>query len=327
MKKQPSKTELRALYEGTEDIMELRIKHGQRLVAIFKERLGVEPGEDEKAISNVVEALVAEYKTITDGVLQLNNRDAKKLILKSDSKLIDSHTELLMISEYERLREHENDNVKRMGDLLKTFPIWNEFLYYVAGCGPKMGTALISLLDLSKAPYPSSFWKYCGLDVVYNPETGANEGRSRKKAFMVQKEIINRDGEKVHFQGLTYSPEAKKKFVFVLGECLIKQGKGYYRNECYLPYKERLANHSVHSQKKPAHRHAMARRYMVKQFLVDLHCAWSVLETGSESPRYNEDKLNRPHHRRSFNECLEFAKLNGGKPEDYCGPKNFFSAS
>ena len=65
--------------------------------------------------------------------------------------------------------------------------------------------------------------------------------------------------------------------------------------QLYYDYRNRVANHPAHKDKTDGHRHNMAMRYMIKQFLVDLHMAWRAAEGLTVSPQYSEGKLGMKH--------------------------------
>lgn len=65
----------------------------------------------------------------------------------------------------------------------------------------------------------------------------------------------------------------------------------------YYNYKARLENDPRHQNKSDGHRHAMALRFAVKRFLVDLYKEWRKLEGLPVAPEYSEGKLGKVHKR------------------------------
>jgi hypothetical protein len=63
----------------------------------------------------------------------------------------------------------------------------------------------------------------------------------------------------------------------------------------YYNYKARLENDPRHKDKSDGHRHAMALRYAVKRFLVDLYKEWRKLEGLPVATEYSEGKLGKVH--------------------------------
>ena len=323
---------LRTAYRGVEDITKIRIMAGQRVVSQFKHRLGVKSGEPEEKLEKALKRIEEEYNMLTDGVVSLTARQfkARKEELKSSVTIIDRYTEAHIVESYMGQRREEDRAVKRLSSMLEEIPIWNEYLAYVSGCGPKMGAAIISGLNIEAARYPSSFCKYLGLDVVKDPDTGNDIGRRSWKKLMVERDHLNIDGYVETRSDLGYNAKLKSKMVFVLGGSLMK-ASGYYKLEAYDPYKRRLENREdtkdVFDEKgnlitdNQNLRHTMARRYMVKQFMSDLLGYWKHLSGGEIVQPYGVAVLGKKaHSRRTFNECLAMAKANCCKPEKYMGP-------
>ena len=103
--------------------------------------------------------------------------------------------------------------------------------------------------------------------------------------------------EKINAQlkkGITFNPFLKTKLVGVLGSSFLRAGENVY-STIYRDYKNRLENHPKHIDKSKGHRHNMAVRYMVKQFLVDLHSAWREIEGYPATLTYQEAKLGHKH--------------------------------
>lgn len=284
-----NKESLKALVQGLYDLQKLRIQTGNRIVANIKVKLGQKPSmkesELEKQAKDYLEMLRKHYNKITDGMLAIPTERQFK-----PDEVIDDYTELNLIALYSKLMADEEQQIKRLNGVLKNFPIWTEFLDGVRGCGPMMAGVIISVLDPHKAKYPSSFHKYIGLDVV----NGA--GRSRKKEHLEQSTYIDAEGNEQSKMGITFNPWGKTKIVGVLGSSFIKQpaDKCKYR-KIYDDYKHRLENHPKHQEKTKLHRHNMANRYMIKQFLIDLHIKWRELEGLEVFPSYAEGKLGYNH--------------------------------
>lgn len=281
---------IRTIVRGAYDIQKLRIQTGNRIVANFKAKLGQEPGEKEEELDEQSKDLLASlrrsYKRITDGVATF----PRQATFKGD-ELISNYTELVLLAQYFELEHDEDAHFRRLGKVLKDFPIYNEFLEGVRGVGPAMAGVIISEIDIHKAEYASSIWKYAGLDVA--PD---GRGRSRQADHLVNVEYETRDGETKSRKSITFNPFLKTKLVGVLGSSFIKQppDKCVYR-QMYDNYKHRLENHPAHQEKTKAHRHNMAVRYIVKRFLVDLYSVWRPLEGLPAAPEYSEAKLGKVH--------------------------------
>ncbi len=151
-----------------------------------------------------------------------------------------------------------------------------------------MSAVLISEIAIASAEYPSSIWKYAGLDVCAD-----GRGRSRRKEHLIKREYINKGGVVAERDSITFNPWLKTK-LRVLAECLIKANNPEYRT-IYDNYKHRLQTMPQHAEKTPGHRHAMSLRYMLKWFLRDLYNAWRPLEGLPVAPTYLEAKGGKQH--------------------------------
>jgi hypothetical protein len=284
-------SDIKIMVRGAYDIQKLRIMMGNRIVANFKAKLGQKPGmseeELEEAEKTILTSLRASYKKITDGVTTLPRQSSFK-----GDEVISSYTELVLVDQYLSLEQQEEKQFSRLKNVLKDFPIYNEFLEKVYGVGPAMAGVIVSEINIHAAQYPSSLWKYAGLDVV----AADGKGRSRKKEHLEESEYINKDGETATKMGITFNPFLKTKLVGVLGSSFIKQSaaKCPYR-KIYDDYKHRLENMPAHADKSKGHRHNMAVRYAVKRFLADLYTAWRTLEGLPVATEYSEGKLGIIH--------------------------------
>lgn len=282
------KNDLRATVRGYYDTQLLRIQIGGRINANFKAMLGQDPGTREEELDqkeiNILKQLRGEYKKITDGVAKFPKRKGFK-----GTELISQYTELVMIANYNDLIAVEDRLYKEIDHLLEYFDIYNEFLKPIKGCGTAMSGVIISEIDIEKAMYPSSLWKYAGVDVA---EDG--RGRSKRKEHLVKKKYINKKGEEAEKNSITYNPWLKTKLLGVLGPSFIKQANEPY-SEIYYNYKHRLEHHKIYKDVSKGHRHNMSIRYMMKQFLVDLYDRWRKLEGLPVSETYAESKLKLEH--------------------------------
>ena len=281
---------LKTIVRGAYDIQKNRIQTGNRLVGNFKAKLGQAPSEKEDTIDKegqqVLLNLRRSHKLLTEGVAVF----PRQATFKGD-EVISSYTELCLVDNYFELEAQEKSHFRRLGHILKEYPVYNSFLHGVTGVGPAMAGVMISEIDITKAEYPSSLHKYAGLDVA--PD---GQGRSRKKEHLVDTEYTDKDGEVQTKKGITFNPFLKTKLVGVLGSSFIKQSpdRCVYR-KIYDDYKHRLENMDAHKEKSKGHRHNMAVRYMVKMFLIDLYNAWRPLEGLPVAPTYSEAKLGKVH--------------------------------
>jgi hypothetical protein len=296
---------------GIYSVQKLRIQIGNRICAQFKAKLGQAPGTSEDDLDDdsvkILDQLRTEFKKITDGVKNV------KLATFKSSPLISDYTEFCLLQQYLELEESEERHLKNVEKMLVEYPIWNEFLSKIPGCGPKMGGIIISEIDIKIAKYPSSLWQYAGLGV--EPD-GA--GTSRRKEHLKVIPYTDKDGNPATRVGIRFNPFLKTKLIGVLGPCILKSGTKKVKVDdktkildlensssyvkIYLNYKNRLENHSQYGvafdstiKGNKAHRHNMAIRYMIKRFLVDLYNVWRKLENLPVAPEYGEAKLGHIH--------------------------------
>ncbi len=276
--------DIRLAVRGLYDLQQLRIQVGNRLVNHFLNKLGIEPSERKtKEVNDLLKDLEKEYKRITDGLI-----DNKKFFdVFNDKGLINFETEYALVKQYFDLIEEEKSQIKFLKKRLKKINIYDNFLKDIKGVGELMAGVIISEIDISKATYVSSLWKYAGLDVVNGI------GRSRKKECLEEQEYIDKNGEKKTKVGITYNPFLKAKLVGVLADVFIKSRSEY--RQYYDNYKNRLENHPKHKDKTKLHKHNMAKRYMIKMFLKDLYNAWRPLEGLEVYPPYEVAKLGIKH--------------------------------
>lgn len=156
---------IKAATRGVYDLQKLRIQTGNRLCANWRATHGQAPGESEAVLSaedqDTLKVLRKHYKLITEGLLAIPRRRDF-----TGDEVISSYAELVLISQYEALLSAEARQFKDLEILLEEYPIYNEFLEPTRGIGPAMAAVIVSELDITKAKYASSLWKYAGLDVV-----------------------------------------------------------------------------------------------------------------------------------------------------------------
>jgi hypothetical protein len=282
------RTSTRSLY----DLQKLRIQCGNRIVASFRDKIGIEPSQPEEDVpagENILKKLRDEYKLITDGVKKITKG------YKPASNLLTSLGEVRLMESYQKQLDAEDAHVKLIESELLNYPIWTEYLIGIRGVGPMMAGVIISEIDITKCNSISALWAYCGLDVVVYEKDGETheEGRCRKDMHLVMKEYVDKEGEIKERRSITFNPFLKTKLVGVLGSVFIKLG-GEYR-AVYDGYKHRLQNHPKHKDKPKGHIHNMAVRYMIKEFLADLWTKWRTLEGLDVRGRYSEEKLGLTH--------------------------------
>jgi len=310
-------SDLKTIVRGAYDLQKLRIQMGNRIVGNFKAKLGQEPGKKEDELDAAGKLILANlrrsYKKLTDGV-----KTFPRYATFTGDEVISTYTELCLLSQYTQLEASEKTQFTRLKSILMEYPVFVKFLNDVKGIGPAMGGVIISEFDIHKAQYPSSMWKYAGLDVAHD-----GQGRSRRKEHQIDEEYVDKDGEIQTKKSITFNPFLKTKLIGVLGSSFLRAGKNTY-SKIYADYKNRLANHPAHKEKSKGHRHNMAIRYMIKRFLVDLYTAWRTIEGLPVALEYSEAKLNIKH-RAAWNHCIwetQYRLVNRSRAETHCGGVN-----
>jgi len=300
------KQEIRAMVRGAYDIQKLRIQTGNRIVANFKVKLGIKPSEKEtkakvsKEDKSMLEVINLEYDRLTDAVVE--EVPSRKTWTGKESTIISTYIELQLVRSYKDLIKTEKTQFAELEFVLDGFDIWTVFLKGVKGIGPALGGVIISELDPHAAEYASSFWKYCGLDVVQIENDKGEmigEGRSKKKTHLVDVEYTNKDGVLDNKKSITFNPFIKTKLCGVLGPSFLKSGKDNHYAKIYYEYHKRLENSPAHSSKTKAHKYRMSIRYMIKMFLIDLYQEWRAIEGLPVNDPYHVAKLGLRDHRKA----------------------------
>lgn len=388
------KQQIRCLIANVYDLQKLRISAGNRLVQSFYLQLGVAPSTSpddvDKEEKKMIDRLKAEYKRITDAVAE-NNKSIKsniKALRESDEEgkrltLIRNDQDFKLVESYIYLLKAEEESTKSLDKYVKQHKLWDAFFADIKGCGTLMSAVCIAYLDPYVAKYPSSFFRYCGMDTVQDEDKDGNklylekvegvvtgvkvreaygyynsEGQyfgkvqmtdnlsdegnilfkgedgglyeqrqltkvvdgqemliyeevesgkeyvgdvvvsqhGRKMGDTEMVEYVDAEGNRKLKRSITYNPFVKTKLMGVLTGCLIKAKDPVY-SKIYYDYKARLDNSPRYEGYTPAHKNMMAQRYMIKQFLRNLHTEWRHLEGLPIYEPYEVEKLgNKPHH-------------------------------
>ena len=284
-------SQIRNIIDGVYDVQKLRIATGNRVVAALRPDAVVKTTEDgeEKQDDSVIRAIVNEYRRVADAYAsEFHGKGSIEKALNG-TEYIKNKMDWALVENYMRLVETEDGLTKVVDRIVKDHPMWDKFFADVKGCGTLMAGVCLAYLDPYKARHVSSFWKYCGLDVVMT-EDGKWEGRQKKHTEM--RPYIDKDGNEGEKRSITYRPMLKTKLVGVLGSSFLR-AKGSHYGQVYYDYKHRL---DQREDLTPIHKHRMATRYAVKMFLRDMWVAWRELEGLEVTEPYEVAKLgHRPH--------------------------------
>jgi hypothetical protein len=212
---------------------------------------------------------------------------------------------------------------KRLKQVLKRFPIYNEWLLNVKGVGTIAAATIIAEFNIEVATTVSKLWQYAGL----NPSTVLGKKRVKtdspksyepKRGTVIKRGedyVLVQTDEPIRGDKLTegfvspFNTRLRTALCGVLADGFIKC-QAPYALEHYYPYKERLAQSdkmTTEVQKggkaiqvawkdaKPAHRDRAAKRFMIKRFLADLYVAWRTMEGLEVRPPYQEQYLGHVH--------------------------------
>lgn len=291
--------DLRLLMRGAYDMQKLRSMMGNRVCAQFRAKLGLRPEEPETAITDkekqsILNKVKKEYAEITPGAAA-----ALRRVKFKENGIISNEAELVIVAEWFDLKRAEELQFRRIKPIVEAFPLWEVWFKDIRGVGPQMAGVIMSEINIYKAEYPSSVWKYCGLDVA--PD---GKGRSRRKEHLVERTYKDKEGNDATRMGVTFDPYVKSKLLgvlagsFMMSAATAKPGTFTYR-EIYDGYKNRIENMDEHKEKTDGHRHAMASRYMIKWFLADTYTAWRKLEGLPLAESYAQHKLGLVHGKAS----------------------------
>lgn len=162
-----------------------------------------------------------------------------KAISEKGRDYIKTKVDYSLVEQYMKLCDAENGLGKAVAAEVYAHPMWSAFFEGVKGCGPLMAGICLAYLDPYKARHASSFWRYCGLDVVYDEKSGTMRGNGRWHTEV--REYQAKDGTKQEKNSLTYNPFVKTKIVEVLVGSFLKAGDNYY-SRIYRDFRNRRAS-------------------------------------------------------------------------------------
>jgi hypothetical protein len=236
-----------------------------------------------------------------------------------EALVIESYAEFLLVSEYCEVLHAEGRHMARLESVLVDFPIYTTYLEGIKGIGPTLAAIIISEIDIHKATYVSSLWRYAGLDVVDIKGANRQRGRTKQLGPVALRQVKHEHLEEA-VDSLGYNPFLKSKLLQVMVGCFIKCGNPQYR-KVHDDYLNRMKQHAVYGEindgkwltlqsvpvdEKPlqnlgfvcgARRRAQAARYTAKMFLRDLYIVWRQLEGLEVKPDYAQAKLGMQPHR------------------------------
>lgn len=148
-----------------------------------------------------------------------------------------------------------------------TYDIW-DWLRKIKGIGPVLAGMLIAETNIEECSTVSKMWAWWGLA----PDSGGSSHRRHRVSKVLGESLLRKKSKPYYQEYLRY----KQKKEQTLGPCMGCDGSGNHGDES-------CANCAGTGQgpwgKSKNHRHATARRYMVKLFLRDFWRVWRCQES------------------------------------------------
>lgn len=212
-----------------------------------------------------------------------------KAISEKGRDYIKTKVDYSLVEQYMKLCDAENGLGKAVAAEVYAHPMWSAFFEGVKGCGPLMAGICLAYLDPYKARHASSFWRYCGLDVVYDEKSGTMRGNGRWHTEV--REYQAKDGTK---QEKTPSPITRLLRPRLLRCWLAPSSRPVITTT--LASIGTFATVGLLLGDSPAVQHRRASRYCAKMFLRDMWVVWRELEGLPVSEPYEVAKLgHKPH--------------------------------
>ena len=224
-----------------------------------------------------------DLKVLIDGREQLrksfNSDNNRMLAMKRGTDKLDEQTHSFIETKADETKKELSKIDRRIQKHLKNMdhPIISA-AFGIKGVGPITIAYMMSYIDIHKAQYASSLWKYCGYHVASHERykkgmSGGGNKTLRTVLFtMADSFIKQRNVYRDIYDNEKKKLEASKK----LTKSRNTQGKLI---EC------------AWMDTKPCHRHGAAIRKMIKHFLADWWFVHRTLEGLPTAPLYVEEKL------------------------------------
>jgi hypothetical protein len=213
----------------------------------------------------------------------------------------------------------ERDIKTRLSKYLKEWPVWEEWMKNVKGCGEITAAVIWAYVDIHEASSVSKLWTYAGhgLDSAGQIQR-LKKGQKRNWCSQLKTALWNM-GESMVKKGVGYrklfdqfkEDELKNKFDmmmpekaagYLLAEDIGTYKTGYYVKDAAVAAKIQAENrarggphYECKMERKPGHINARAKRRMRKVFLAHLWTVWRKQEGLPVEPVWII--ANDPHHR------------------------------
>jgi len=238
---------------------------------------------DEKKFK-FIEFLKSEYKKITDavaigdGVGETSENQTKSVAKKAKIKktlkslevrkstIITEDAEKILIKYYIQLEKSENEMFKLLKESLHIFGGVSDWLLEQFGVSERLAGFILAYTDPYRAPNPSCFHAYYGLQVELT-------GKATSMSSKIIKEYIDKDGKIKFKESIKFQKYLKAKFLTCVGLNFLKKKCRWRKryDEARFRYENRGDLDPV---KDKGHIHKMALRIIAKEFLTEL---WLVM--------------------------------------------------
>jgi hypothetical protein len=206
---------------------------------------------------------------------------------------------------FEKLEALEKQIDAQIAEVIRNFPIY-EHVTAVKGIGPSMAAQLAAFIDVAKAPYPSSLWKYAGLGLgdywadqsgnIVAPKRGRKWDSDKEEPVWVEAEprpgweLVRVTDRLIAGWLAPYNKRLKTTCLGKVGSQLMRAG-GDYRDEYDLARDHYAANRDWSK----GHCHYAAVRKMVKLFLSHYWERARELRGLEVATSYAEGQLDHKH--------------------------------
>lgn len=260
--------EIRVITRTLYQMQGLRIRTGNRIAALYRAKAGVSlhPSQIQgKEVAATLKALLLEHEEISNLMAGTTQYMYFTHVSFLHDGMITTPFEFNIIGRYREMIDIEKKTLKYLQAGVRKNKLWKEFFKGVPGCGEQMAAVCITELRAEKAPTPSSFWAYAGLDVVNG------KGRNNSPGHMVETMYVDKRGNRKRGRRLSYNPILKGKLVGVLSKTMLMEKHGKYYDKYYQTRDKIKVTDSARAD-------LMAKRVILKAFLKDLWLKWRELE-------------------------------------------------
>lgn len=182
----------------------------------------------------------------------------------------------------------------------KSHPV-GPWLHAVKGVGPVIAAGLLAHIDIAMAPTVGHIWRYAGLDPTSKWEKGQKRPWNASLKVLCWKlgeSFVKVSGYEDAYYGILYKQRKEKETANNDAGLLAKQAADALTAKKIGKDTDAYKAYSA-GKLPPAHIHARAKRYAVKQFLADLHAEMYRTMLGKEPPLpYPIAILGHAHHRK-----------------------------